>query len=169
MRKVTAIAGLMLFAALLFVQPSKADNFDTYTLVSKGAIIIFTLPATVTPSSVNLNGIINLTNVSATYDGAAYTFAIVQLGPAGYMGATNYAATGSMTKSVELIAPGLFTWNSDGTVSLQTGVFDMGEYTLTVVDPPGSPDSVGTPEPASLILLSLGGLALGALRRRKAS
>jgi len=52
------------------------------------------------------------------------------------------------------------------TVSLHTGVFDMGGYTLTVVDLPGS---VGTPEPASLILLSLGGLALGALRRRKAS
>ena len=82
------------------------------------------------------------------------------------MGATNYAATGSLTRFVELIAPGLFTWNSDGTVSLHTGVFDMGEYTLTVVDPPGS---VGTPEPASLILLSLGGLALGALRRRKVS
>ena len=56
--------------------------------------------------------------------------------------------------------------DSDGTVSLHTGVFDMGGFTLTVVDPPGS---VGTPEPASLILLSLGGLALGALRRRKAS
>ena len=82
------------------------------------------------------------------------------------MGATNYAATGSLTKSVELIASGLFTWNSDGTVSLHTGVFNMGVFTLTVVDPPGA---VGTPEPASLILLSFGGLALGALRRRKAS
>jgi len=79
---------------------------------------------------------------------------------------TNYAAIGSLTNSVELIAPGRFTWNSDGTVSLHTGVFDMGGFTLTVVDHPGS---VGTPEPASLILLSLGGLALGALRRRKAS
>ena len=166
MRKFIVIAGLMLFAAILFVQPSKADNFDTYTLVSRGATITFTLPARVTPSSVTWDGIINLTNVSATYDGAAYTFATVQLGAAGYLGATNYAATGSLTRFVELIAPGLFTWNSDGTVSLHTGVFDMGEYTLTVVDPPGS---VGTPEPASLILLSLGGLALGALRRRKAS
>jgi hypothetical protein len=166
MRKFIAIAGLMLFAALLSVQPSKADNFDTYTLVSRGATITFTIPATVAPSSVARNGIINLTNVSATYDGAAYTFATVQLGAAGYMGATNYAATGSLTKSVALIAPGLFTWNSDGTVSLHTGVFNMGEYTLTVVDPPGV---VGTPEPASLILLSFGGLALGALRRRKAS
>jgi hypothetical protein len=51
-------------------------------------------------------------------------------------------------------------------VSLHAGVFNMGQYTLTVVDPPGT---VGTPEPASLILLSFGGLALGALRRRKAN
>jgi hypothetical protein len=166
MRKFIAIAGVMLFAALLFVQPSKADNFDTYTLVATGTTITFTLPATVRPSSVTWDGIINLTNVSGTYDGGAYTFATVQLGAKGYMGATNYASTGSLTKSVELIAPGLFTWNSDGTVSLNAGVFNMGQYTLTVVDPPGT---VGTPEPASLILLSFGGLALGALRRRKAN
>lgn len=86
------------------------------------------------------------------------------------MGLSHFAGSlRQKSEKFELIAPGLFTWNSDGTVSLNTGVFDMGEYTLTVVDPPGSPDSVGTPEPASLILLSLGGLALGALRRRKAS
>jgi hypothetical protein len=59
MRKFIAIAGLMLFAALLFVQPSKADNFDTYTLVSRGATITFTLPATLTPSSVTWDGILN--------------------------------------------------------------------------------------------------------------
>ena len=91
----------------------------------------------------------------------------VQLGPLGYNRATNYTATGSEAKFVEVVTPGLFTWNSDGTVTLNTGVFHVGDFTLTVVDPPG--DAVGTPEPASLILLGFGGLALGALRRRKAS
>ena len=88
---------------------------------------------------------------------------------------TNYWASGSATRFVELEAPGLFTWNADGTVTLNTGTFALGDYnsfnggpllfTLTVVDPPGP--NVVTPEPASLMLLSVGGLALGALRRRK--
>jgi hypothetical protein len=166
MRKFISIAGIMLFAALLFVHPSKADSFQTYTLTSGGTLITFTLPTIITPTSVTWNGIIDISNVKATYDGGAYTFAGVQLGPTGYMGATNYAATGSQTKSVALIAPGLFTWNSNGTVTLNSGVFHLGQYNLTVVDPPGAAP-VGTPEPASLILLSFGGLALGALRRRK--
>ena len=52
-------------------------------------------------------------------------------------------------------------------MTLNTGVLHVGDFTLTVVDPPG--DAVGIPQPASLILLGFGGLALVALRRRKAS
>jgi hypothetical protein len=165
MRKFISIAGTALFVALLFVQPAKADNFDTFTLTTHGTSISFTLPATLTPSSVAWNGMITLANVSGTYDGGSYTFNAVQLGPLGYMGATNYYATGSMTKSVQFVAPGLFTMNSDGTITINPGVYHLGSATLTVVDPPGGP--VGTPEPASLILLGFGGLALGAVRRRK--
>ncbi len=167
MRKLISIAGMTLFVALLFVNPAKADSFDTFTLTSGSTSIIFTLPATLTPSSVESNGIVNITNVTGTYDGGSYTFNTVQLGPLGYMGATNYLATGSITKSVEFVAPGLFTMNSDGTITINPGVYHLGSATLTVVDPPGGP--VGTPEPASLILLGFGGLALGALRRRKAN
>jgi hypothetical protein len=168
MRKCASIAGIMAFAALLFVQPSKADNFDTFTLTTGATTISFTVAQTLTPSSVTWNGLINLTNVVGAYNGKAYTFADVQIGPAGYLGRTNYAATGSLTKSVQMVAPGLFTWNADGTVTLNPGVYNLGGYKLTVVDPPG-PGAVTTPEPASLLLLSFGGLALGALRRRKAN
>lgn len=165
MRKLISVAGMILFAALLFVQPAKADNFDTFTFTSNGTTISFTLPATLTPASVEWNGLVNIANVSATYDGGSYTFNTVQLGPVGYMGATNLSATGSMTKFVEFVAPGLISYNSDGTITINPGVYHLGSGTLTVVDPPGAP--VGTPEPASLILLGFGGLALGALRRRK--
>jgi hypothetical protein len=166
MRKCLSIAGILLFAALLFVQPSKADSFDTFTLTASFVTITFTVPSTVTPATVNQAGMITLTNVMGAN---GYLFNVIEIGPTGYMGATNYAATGSMTRSLELVAPGLFTWNSDGTVTFNTGTFDMGRYTLTVVDPPGPGDTVTTPEPASLLLLGFGGLALGALRRRKVS
>ena len=125
------------------------------------------------------NGIINIQNVSGTFNGAAYTFATVQLGATGWNNFTNYWAFGSGTKSFELIAPGLFTWNSNGSVTLNVGNLTMGDYNmfsggvsdyhLNIVDPPGANSLISTPEPASLILLSVGGLALGALRRRKAA
>jgi hypothetical protein len=37
-------------------------------------------------------------------------------------------------------------------ITLNPGVYNLGGYKLTVVDPPG-PSTVGTPEPASLLLL----------------
>jgi hypothetical protein len=174
MQKCLTYAGILFASAFLLAQPSKADSFDTYQLTGPGLSITFTLPSTLTPSSAGRGGDLYLSNVIGTYDGQAYTFATVLLGPTGYNHYTNYVATGSLTRSLALIEPGLFTWNADGTVTLNTGVFTMAgsynggplNYTLTVVDPPGP---VTTPEPASLIMLGVGGLALGALRRRKAA
>ncbi len=183
MRKCVSIAGMVFLAGFLFVQPSKADNFNTYQLTGAafgGMTISFTLPQTLTPSSVTWNGILNFTNVAGTFgkngQNTPYNFSTVMIGSMGSDG-TNYWAAGSATRFVELEAPGLFTWNADGTVTLNTGTFALGDYhsfnggpllfTLTVVDPPGTDDVMGTPEPASLMLLSVGGLALGALRRRK--
>jgi len=178
MRKYFSVAGmLVLVAAFLFVEPSKADNFNTYELTGHGLDIIFTLPQTLTPSSVQWNGVLNIQNVSGTFNGGAYNFARIQLGLADFGNFTNYWGFGSQTKSFELVAPGLFTWNADGTVSLNVGTFALADYhrftggpsdyTLTIVDPPG--DSIPTPEPASLLLLGAGGLAVGATRRRKAN
>ena len=176
MRKCSYIVGLMLFAALLFVQPSKADsmNINNYQLTGNGWNITFSLPQTLTPSSMTWNGIANFSNVASA---GGYVFNAVQIGNAGSMG-TNYWAFGSSTKSLELEAPGLLTRNADGTVTLGFGTFTLGDYkmfqggpmqyTLTIIDPPGTPSSapVTTPEPASLILLGLGGLSLRAFRRK---
>jgi len=166
MPKCLSYAGILFFAAFFFAQPSKADNFDTFQLTGPGVSISFTVPQTMTPSSVGWGGLLNFSNITGTYDGGAYTFANIQIGPVGYNYLTNYAATGSLTKSLAIIVPGLFTWNADGTVTFNTGTFTLGQRTLTVVDPPGP--SVSTPEPASLLLLGVGGLALAAFRRRKA-
>jgi hypothetical protein len=54
---------------------------------------------------------------------------------------------------VEVVTPGLFTWNSDRTVTLNTGIFHAGDFTPTVADSPG--DAVGVREPTSLILLRI--------------
>src|ERR1700719_2696430 len=88
MRKLILAAGMIFFVALLFVQPAKADSFDTFTYTAGGTSISFTLPAILTPSSVGLGGLINIANVTGTYDGGSYTFNTVQLEPVGYAGAT---------------------------------------------------------------------------------
>jgi hypothetical protein len=152
---------------MLFVQPSKADNFNHYELTGAalgGMTISFTLPQTLTQSIVTWNGILKLTNVAGMWgkggQNTPYNFSTVMIGSMGSMG-TNYWASGGTTRFVEIEAPGLFTWNADGTVSLNTGTFALGDYnsylygaplsfTLTVVDPPGpggTNDVVESPNP----------------------
>jgi hypothetical protein len=179
MRKYLSVAGIMLVAVLLFVQPSKADSFVSYELVGHGLDITFSLPQNPTPSSVTFDGRLNFQNVTGSWGfGGTYNFATVQIGPSGTNQMTNYWAFGSQTQSISLIAPGLFTWNSDGTVTLNPGTYSLGvfnsgtsDYTLTVVDhPDGSTGGGGTsvPEPATLALLGIGGLALAGIRRKAA-
>jgi hypothetical protein len=104
MRKFLSIAGILLVAALLFAQPSKADNFDTDQLTGHGMTMSFTLRQTLTLSRVTWNGILNFQNVSGTFNGTAFTFATVQPGATGWNNFTNDWAYGSGTKSFELIA-----------------------------------------------------------------
>jgi PEP-CTERM motif len=168
-----SVAGMLLVAVLLFVQPSKADNFATFELVGHGLDITFTLPQGATPASLP-GGLPNFQNITGSWGfGGTYNFATVQIGTSGYLGMTNYWAFGSQDHSIALIAPGLFTLNPDGTVTLNAGIYSIGavgaphDYTLTVVDHSGG--STGVPEPASLVLLGIGGLAVAAFRRRQAS
>jgi uncharacterized membrane protein YgdD (TMEM256/DUF423 family) len=115
-------------------------------------------------------------NIAGAYGTAAYTFWTVEIANSGLPGATDYWASGSQTHFFALVAPGLFTINPDGTVTLNGGTFAFGDYhlfqggstydyTLTAAVVP----AVTTPEPASLVLLGFGGLALASLRRRKAA
>ena len=85
-------------------------------------------------------------------------------------------AAGRVPGAVVLLLDSSLTTRARALTS-DSGTFTIGDYhsfgggpesfTLTIVDPPGGP--VTTPEPASLILLGLGSLALGAFRRPKTS
>jgi PEP-CTERM motif-containing protein len=188
MRKIITVFGLMFVVAVVLVQPAKADNFLTYQLTGNNGLnstlnITFTLPQTFTPSSLSSATMMVFQNITGTLIGnGAYDFATVDIATSGVAGVTNYWAFGSQTQFVELVAPGLFTINPNGTVTLNTGTFEIGDYhvfqggsghdyTLTAIDPPGPKGntSVVTPEPASLMLLGFGSLALAGIRRRKAA
>jgi hypothetical protein len=188
MRKTITFLGLLFVTAMLLVQPAKADNFMTYQLTGNNGLnpslnITFTLPQTFTPSSLSSGTMMVFQNITGTLIGnGAYDFATVEIASSGYAGATNFWAFGSQTQFVALVAPGLFTVNANGTVTLNAGTFEIGDYhifqggsghdyTLTAIDPPGPNGnaSVVTPEPASLMLLGFGGLALAGIRRRKAA
>src|SRR5258707_6785044 len=106
MRKCVSIAGIVLFVGFLFVQPSKADNFNHYQLTGAafgGMTISFTLPQTVTPSSVTWNGILNFTNVAGTWgkggQNTPYNFATVMICSMG-SGCTHYCAAGEASRIV---------------------------------------------------------------------
>ena len=178
MRKALTVFGLLFVTALLLVKPAKADSIVDYQLTGHGLNVTFSLPQTFTPSSLSSSTMMVFQNISGTLIGSSpYPFATIEIATSGISGVTDYWAFGSQTQFFALVAPGLFTINPDGTVTLNGGTFALGDYhlfyggdthdytlTATVVDSP-----TGTPEPASLVLLGIGGLALSGLRRRKAA
>jgi hypothetical protein len=179
MRKLFLFAGILLAAALVFAGPSQADTV-TFTLTGSaipgGAS--FSLPQTFTPTAGTGSGPYLEANVAGTLLGSPFTYPNIELG----LSATGLWAFGSQGvpgfpgttgNYLGVFAPGLFTVNADGTITL-----NIGSGTITLVNNNGAPVTltttvipgpVGTPEPATLALLGVGGLALAGLRRRKAA
>jgi len=184
MRKHILIAGMLIAAALVSAIPSRADSVD-YTLTGPGVTATFSLPQTLTGSST-----IVLHNIGGTLFSGPYSFKDLTISVSSFMGVSDFWAFGSVSDqstcspapcgNISFFATNLFTVNPGGSVTLNGGTFQLGDFhlfppvnhtdrpfTLTATVIPGPP--VGTPEPATLALLGIGGLALAGLRRRKAS
>jgi hypothetical protein len=178
MRKHFLFAGILL-AALVFAVPSKADTVDftlTGSALPGGAS--FSLPLTFTPTAGTGSGPFIVANIPGTLLGFSFVYPNIELGLSatgqwafGSSGVPNFS--GTTGNYLGIFAPGLFTVNGDGTITL-----NVGNGTMTLVNNVGSsviltttviPGPVGTPEPATLALLGLGGLALAGLRHRKAA
>ena len=178
MRKFLLSAGIIFVAVLTSALPSKADTVANFSVENFG--LTFSLPDTFTPAAVMGNAALSHNVPGTLFNSGIFDYGTVALGTSGFMGMTNYWFFGSMTPGfsgpqVGFFAPTLVTFNSNGTVTINPGVYTFGavggpSITLDVTTS-GSNGGGGvtTPEPASLALLSMGGLTLLGLRRRKAA
>src|SRR5215471_4666943 len=189
MRKRFLCAGILLAAALVFANSSKADTV-TFVVNSPalGGSFTFSLPQTFTPTAFGMGSFI-VANVDVVLGPGSvlgsnpFTIPNIQLGngPAhwafgggnpGPGGVPGFA--GTTGDYLGIFAPNLFTINQDGSITLN--VQDNTQFTLmsiagstanvTTIVPPGP---VATPEPAALALLGVGGFVLTVIRRRKTS
>jgi PEP-CTERM motif len=188
MRKHFLIAGMLVAAALVFAVQSKADTVEftlTGSSIPNGAS--FALPLTFTPTAGT--GPYIVANSPGTFLGNPFIFPYIEIGLSasgqwafGSDGVPNFPSTKGTCGAtgtekcpyLGIFAPNLFTVNADGTITLNPPsgpltLFNImgAAVTLTTTVIPDAP--VGTPEPATMALLGLGGLALAGLRRRKAA
>lgn len=185
MRKHFVFAGILLTAALLFAVPSKADTV-TFTLSGSaiGGSLTFSLQDTFAPSAGTGSGPFLVASVPVTpnagnsiFKSGTFTIPNIELGNSatnqwafGSSGVPNF--NGTTGNYLGVFAPGLFTVNGDGTITLNENIgtislINNSDATLTLTETVIPTPPTGTPEPATLALLGAGGLALAALRRRK--
>lgn len=182
MRKHILIAGMLIAAACVLAVPSQADTVNFSLSGQAIGTATFSLPDTFTPS-VTLNSIafvFSPCSVSApcTLLGQPLAnYGTIDLGNSG-PGAWSFGSTGHTMNNITFPGPelgvfvaGLFIVNPDGTITVNSGTWTLAnltgaQITLTTTVIPGP---VSTPEPATLALLGIGGLALAGLRRRKAA
>lgn len=190
MRKFLLSAGIVFVAVAMSALPSKADTVD-FTLTG-GAIpgaATFSLPSSFVPAFGTGTGPYLVANVTGTLLGGNFTYPFIELGisATGQWAFGQNGVPGFDAQTKDCKAPGfcpylgIFTSDlftvSGGTVTLNTSgaAFQPGGVTLinnmdaplilTATDIPSPP--VGTPEPASILLLGFGGLSLLGLRHRK--
>ena len=178
MRKYVLIAGMLIAAALVFAAPSKADTVD-FSLSGAAITASFTLQDTFTPGFTFQSVQYVFTGITnSTLFNQSYTYGTIDLGNTGSgvwaFGSQGHTMNGMVFPGPELgiFVAGLFTVNPDGTITVNAGQWTLvnnagASISLTTAVIPGPP--VGTPEPITLALMGVGGLALAGLRRRKAA
>jgi hypothetical protein len=150
-------------AALCFAFGSATAKADTinYTLTGYNALLTFSLDSHAQGGQLVSNGSVYFLNVPATLNGVASPIVQLVFSPAGGTASPLTIKMSSLGIFDESFTNVFFTTNA-GIVTLDTGTFEVGSYTLTAV----GPATAVAPEPSSILLLATGTIGLGFYFRR---